>query len=63
MIGMELAKPGAALAESCLAAGLLVNCTHESVMRFAPAMNIARPILDEGLAIFEDCLAKFAPGG
>jgi acetylornithine/N-succinyldiaminopimelate aminotransferase len=63
MVGMELARPGAALAESCLAAGLLVNCTHESVMRFAPATNIKRRTLDEGLAIFEDCLAKFAGGG
>ncbi len=62
MIGMELARPGATLAASCLEAGLLINCTHESVMRFAPAMNIRRKTLDEGLAIFEDCLAKFAAG-
>jgi len=62
MVGMELARPGGALAETCLAAGLLVNCTHEKVMRFTPAMTIDRATLDEGLAIFADCLAKFAAG-
>ena len=60
MVGMELARPGATLAEACLKAGLLVNCTHESVMRFTPAMTIGRKLLDEGLAIFADCLAQFA---
>jgi len=63
MVGMELSRPGAALAERCLAAGLLVNCTHDTVMRFAPAMNIGRRILDEGLDIYGDCLEKFAAGG
>lgn len=62
MVGMELTRPGATLAEGCLAAGLLVNCTHEKVMRFAPAMTIDRKTLDEGLGIFGDCLAKFAGG-
>jgi len=60
MVGMELTRPGAALAEACLKAGLLVNCTHEAVMRFTPAMTIRKKLLDEGLAIFADCLAQFA---
>ena len=60
MVGMELVRPGAALAEACLKAGLLVNCTHEAVMRFTPAMTIRKKLLDEGLAIFADCLAQFA---
>ena len=62
MVGMELTRPGAKLAEACLKAGLLVNCTHESVMRFTPAMNISRELLDEGLGVFAGCLAEFATG-
>jgi acetylornithine/succinyldiaminopimelate/putrescine aminotransferase len=60
MIGMELSRPGAALAASCLEAGLLINCTHDSVMRFVPAMNVEREVLDEGLDIFAKCLERFA---
>ena len=60
MIGMELTRPGADLAAACLEAGLLVNCTHESVMRFVPAMTVDRGTLDEGLDIFAKCLERFA---
>jgi acetylornithine/N-succinyldiaminopimelate aminotransferase len=62
MVGMELSRPGADLATACLEAGLLVNCTHESVMRFVPAMNVDRGTLDEGLEIFAKCLERFAAG-
>jgi acetylornithine/N-succinyldiaminopimelate aminotransferase len=62
MVGMELTRPGAELASACLEAGLLVNCTHESVMRFVPAMTVTREELDEGLGIFAKCLARFAKG-
>ncbi len=63
MVGMELARPGAELAGACLEAGLLVNCTHETVMRFVPAMTVTKAILDEGLDIFAKCLERFAARG
>ncbi len=53
MIGMELAHPGAKLVERCLAAGLLINCTHDTVIRMLPAMNITRGEVDEALGILE----------
>ncbi len=62
MVGMDLTRPGADLAAACLEEGLLVNCTHESVMRFVPAMNVNREVLDEGLEIFAKCLERFAGG-
>jgi len=62
MVGMELTRPGADLAAACLREGLLVNCTHERVMRFVPAANIERAVLDEGLGIFSRCLDRFAAG-
>ena len=51
MIGMELSRPGGGIVERCLAKGLLINCTHDTVVRMLPALNITREILDEGLAI------------
>jgi acetylornithine/N-succinyldiaminopimelate aminotransferase len=63
MVGMELTRPAADLAADCLDNGLLVNCTHDSVMRFVPAANVPREILDEGLEIFGKCLDRFAAGG
>ncbi len=60
MVGMELTRPGADLAAACLEAGLLVNCTHGTVMRFVPAMTVTGAILDEGLEIFAKCLERFA---
>ncbi len=62
MVGMELTRPGADLAAACLDSGLLVNCTHDSVMRFVPAMTVDRGTLDEGLDIFAKCLERFVAG-
>ncbi len=62
MIGMELTRPGAELVADCVRSGLLINCTHQSVIRFVPAMNVPREILDEGLDIFRKCLETFAAG-
>ena len=63
MVGMELARPGEGLASACLQEGLLVNCTHDTVMRFVPAVNVERSTLDEGLEIFTRCLERFAATG
>ena len=62
MIGIELAAPGADIVAACLERKLLINCTHETVMRFVPAMTVTGAILDEGLEIFAKCLERFAAG-
>jgi len=36
MIGMELSRPGKDVVERCLKDGLLINCTHETVLRCCP---------------------------
>jgi len=56
MIGMELSRPGKAIVERCLENGLLINCTHDTVLRMLPAMNVTREIMDEGLDILEGAL-------
>jgi len=61
MIGVELAQNGADLVSQCLAKGLYVNCTHDTVLRVMPPLNITREVLDEALAIFSDVLRSMRP--
>jgi len=42
--------------EKCLAKGLLINCTHERVLRLMPALNITRKEIDKAMAILEEAL-------
>jgi len=61
MIGVELAQNGTDLVSQCLAKGLYVNCTHDTVLRIMPPLNITREVLDEALAIFSDVLRTLKP--
>jgi len=54
MVGVELTESGAGVASACLERGLHINCTHETVLRIMPPLNITQGQLDEGL----DVLAK-----
>lgn len=57
MLGVELATEGKAAVEKCIEKGLLINCTHERVLRLMPALNITRGQVDKALAILEEALA------
>jgi len=56
MIGVELTESGAGVASACLARGLHINCTHETVLRIMPPLTITREQLDEGLDVLADVL-------
>jgi predicted acetylornithine/succinylornithine family transaminase len=56
MLGAVLDRPGGPVVERCLAAGLLVNCTAERVLRFLPPLVITREEVDEGFTILERAL-------
>ncbi len=56
MIGLQLTVEGTALVQACLQRRLLVNCTHGSVIRLLPAMNLTDSELDEGCGILEEVL-------
>ena len=58
MIGVELAIEGAAYVNKCIEKGLLINCTHGTVIRLLPAMNLTDEQLDEGMGILEEVLTK-----
>ncbi|MCS6976590.1 MAG: aspartate aminotransferase family protein [Gemmatales bacterium] len=58
MIGVELAVEGAPIVGKCLERRLLINCTHGTVLRLLPAMNLTEDQITEGFAILEAVLSE-----
>ena len=56
MIGVQLARPGADIVKQCMAQGLLINCTHDTVLRMLPSMAATPSEIDEGMDILERVL-------
>ena len=56
MIGVELAIEGAPAVEECLRRGLLINCTHKTVIRLLPAMTLEESQVHEGCDILAEVL-------
>ena len=56
MAGLELNIEGKAIVEKCMGEGLLINCTHEKVLRLMPALNITKKEIDKALGILEEAL-------
>jgi acetylornithine/N-succinyldiaminopimelate aminotransferase len=58
MSALDLNRPGSDIVSACAERGLLLNCTHETVVRIVPATNIQQKLLDEGLGILETVLSE-----
>ncbi|MFH1407054.1 MAG: aspartate aminotransferase family protein [Candidatus Omnitrophota bacterium] len=58
MIGIELTKPGKPVVEKCIEKRLLINCTHEAVLRLLPALSATRKESKKALAILEEVLRE-----
>ncbi len=58
MIGIELTKPGGDIVTKARELGLLLNCTHETVLRFLPPYIITEEHVDEAIAILEQALLQ-----
>ncbi|MGL6097790.1 MAG: aspartate aminotransferase family protein [Fimbriiglobus sp.] len=61
MIGVQLAAEGAPVVQKCLDRGLLINCTHQTVIRLLPAINIPDELIDEGCDVLEAVLLNHNP--
>ncbi len=61
MIGIELSVEGAPVVNECLRRRLLINCTHGTVLRLLPALNLADRDLNEGCDILEEVLVSYRP--
>ena len=60
MIGLELSVEGAPLVKACMERRLLINCTHNTVLRLLPAMNLSEEQVHEGCDILAEVLAEQA---
>jgi predicted acetylornithine/succinylornithine family transaminase len=58
MIGVQLAVEGAPVVQECLNRGLLVNCTHQTVLRLLPALTLSDEQIDEGCDTLRDVLVS-----
>jgi len=57
MMGIELDRPGADIVKRCLDAGLLINCTHDTVLRMLPPMTTTKEQIDEGVRVLSEVMA------
>ena len=58
MFGVELNIEGKQIVEKCIERGLLINCTHEKVLRLMPALNITKNEIDKAIKILEEVLKE-----
>lgn len=60
MIGVELTIPSTPAVAKCMERGLLINATHDTVVRLLPALNITDEQIDSGLQILTEVLTEMA---
>ncbi len=53
MVGIELNIEGKTIVEKCAELGLLINCTHDNVLRLMPALNITKKEIDKAVIILD----------
>ena len=58
MLGMELTIPGKQLVLDAMAEGLLINCTHDTVLRFLPAYIVTEKEVDQAVKVLGKLFAK-----
>ena len=58
MIGIQLTVNGAKIVDDCLANGLRINCTHDTVLRFMPAMITNKGQIDDAIEILDSVLGQ-----
>jgi acetylornithine/N-succinyldiaminopimelate aminotransferase len=61
MVGVELSVEGAPMVKACMERKLLINCTHGTVIRLLPAMNLTEAQAEEGCDILAEVI-KSQPG-
>lgn len=60
MIGIDLTISGAAAVGMAMERGVLINCTHDTVIRLLPALNITPEQVDEGCVVITEVLRQLA---
>jgi acetylornithine/N-succinyldiaminopimelate aminotransferase len=58
MIGVELQVPGAKFVDRCLEKGVVINCTHDTVLRFVPPLVVEEQEIDLLIRILDEVLKE-----
>ena len=58
MVGMDLAVPGKQMVLDAMEEGLLMNCTHDTVLRFLPPYIVTEKDVDAAVGILEKIFAR-----
>jgi len=58
MIGVELDMPGKQIVLDCMEQGLLINCTHENVLRLLPPYILTEQDVDRSISVFNRVFKK-----
>ncbi|MFA5118035.1 MAG: aspartate aminotransferase family protein [Candidatus Omnitrophota bacterium] len=56
MWGIQLDREGKSVVEGCLKKKLLINCTHDTVLRLMPALNVTKKEIDKAVYILGSVL-------
>ncbi len=63
MVGVDLSCDGAPIVEEALRRGLIINCTHDHILRLLPPFIISKRDIAQFLARFETVLAAISKTG
>jgi len=58
IVGLEINTDGASVVKSCLAKGMLINCTAGNVLRFTPPLIVQDREIDRLIEVLEEALGK-----
>ncbi len=58
MIGLELAMPGQKVVEKLLNKGFIINCTHDTVLRFVPPLIVTHSEIDRLIQVLDEVLKE-----
>ncbi len=57
MAGVELSIEGKRIVEECFNRRLLINCTHDKVLRLMPALNVNKKEIDQAVRVLDEVLS------
>lgn len=58
MLGVELNMPGRDVVQKCIDSGLLINCTHDKVLRIMPPLGVTKQEIEEAVGIMDKVFHK-----
>jgi predicted acetylornithine/succinylornithine family transaminase len=60
MVGVDLTIPAGPAVEKCMRRGVLVNATHDTVVRLLPPLNVTEEQVDAGCDVLAEALREMA---